>query len=796
MTFKLLLSTVCLQLLLWGAAAAQEGIALTIVEPAGVNRPHWPVTCGVPFPKGLVQGLDQLRLLGPDGRALPAQWAELGHWQEDGSLRGVACSFVADFQAGEKRVFTVTYVGGGPPLEPKSPVTVSESEAGCVIANGVLQILVRKKPFRLIDQLAYDADGDGRFTDAEVILKEMSATVANAAAGTFGMAESMPELQVVERGPVRAVLRAKGKFASGAGTFFSYDLTLTVYAGSPLILLSHRIINTEGQPEKGYTFPPTPIQDVEVAFRLAGPAQGITYPVGREYPTVKGALRIAQVSDSQMSVRTDGEEEPVGSPTAAGPAAPPIPGRFAGWLDIGLPQASLAVGIEDFWQRYPKAMTLAADGVLRLELIPGLYGDFAQGMAATHNIFLLCHPSKEGVSRARDFGECLGRPLLWTNPEWFSASGILGSPFGTQPTFGYNEMVGRLCEIALRQREALHIYGLKNFGCWIYSGDTGYGQNQYNTVLSLLLQFLRTGDYGYFQTAREHFYHLADVDTCHYATHDWDKLMLGGKHCYAQDHTTSAMSPANAEGAWDSLVYYYLTADPYAYETARGQADAMLTFFLGPYNVGRITPSERDSGIPLFELCELYKATGDTRYLEGAKKIVDYRLGVAVPGISEEQRAKGRQDPVHGCWHYSYGEGACTWITASSLLPGLVKYYQITGEERAKEAAVKAAYWVMNTGWDPRKQQLRQKVLYQGAGGPLDPTYRDYSLYYGGIINLLSLPAFQYGYELTGDEKFLTVGTDVLRSGIKDAQGSRFKEFGQATKWTPFFLYHLEKRPQ
>jgi hypothetical protein len=784
MTLKLLICAACLLALVERAAAGQEGIRLTITEPAGANRPRWPVTCGLPFPKGLVKGLEQLHLLGPDGSVLPAQWAELGRWLEDGSLRGAACSFVADFQAGEKKVFTVTYARGGAPPEPKSPVTVSESEAGYVIANGIVQVLVRKKPFSLIDQLSYDADGDGRFTEAEVVLKEMSASVGNSAGETFTAGESTPELQVLERGPVRALLRAKGKFASAAGTFFSYDLTLTVYAGSPLILLSHRIINTEGQPEQGYTFPPTPIKDLQVSWRLARPAESITYSVAEPQPgqaTAKAPFRIAQTGDAQESFRTDGGDKQT-------------PGRFPGWLNLALPQASLVVGVEDFWQRYPKAMAVTKEGVLRLELIPGPCGDFAQGMAATHNLYFLCHSTKEGASLASDFGELLGRPLIWTNPEWFSQSGILGAPFGTEPTFGYDEMVDRLYGEALRQRESLHLYGLKNFGCWIYGGDTGYGQNQYNTVLSLLLQFLRTGDYRYFQTAREHFYHLADVDTCHYATHPWDKLMLGGKHAYAKDHTTTAMTPANAEGAWDSLVYYYLTGDPYAYETARGQADAMLTFFLAPYDIGRITPSERDSGIPLFELCELYKATGDKRYLEGAKKIVDYRLGVAVPGISEEQREKGRQDPVHGCWHYSYGQGACTWITASSLLPGLVKYYQITGEERAKEAAVKAAYWVMNTGWDTGKQQLRQKVLYQGMGGPLDPTYRDYSLYYGGIINLLSLPAFQYGYELTGDEKFLTAGTDVLRSGIRDAQGGRFKEFGQASKWTPFFLYHLEKR--
>ncbi len=102
----------------------------------------------------------------------------------------------------------------------------------------------------------------------------------------------------------------------------------------------------------------------------------------------------------------------------------------------------------------------------------------------------------------------------------------------------------------------------------------------------------------------------------------------------------------------------------------------------------------------------------------------------------------------------------------------------------------------MKAGWDPTVQKLRRKILYKGVGGPIDETYSLYNSHYGGIIDLLSLPAFQYGYELPGDEEFLRIGEAALRSGIKNSHGSRFKEFGQATKWTPFFLYHLEKHEE
>ena len=761
-------------------ALAQEAIPLTIVEPSGALRQKWPVTCGVPFPKGLVRSTDQLRLFDPDGAPLPAQWRELGRWLEDGSLRAAACSFVSDFGPGQRQTFTVTYTGGDPAPAPKHPVTIGESADGYRISNGVLQVLVRKQPFALVDQLSYDVDGDGHFADDEVVLKSMSATIQNGSGATFSAAESTPTLEVLERGPVRAVVRAKGKFTNGRGTFFSYDLRLSVSAGSPLVESSHRLINTEGQPEKGYTFPPTPLKQAEVTWLLGCSLERIAEPLSQRSQVWPGRFRAAQMGEKAMLVhrgRNRSQRE----------------GRFPGWMDLSMGKAALAVGIEDFWQLFPKAMGATADDTLRLELIPGPYKDFAQGMAKTHNVYLLCHSAKDPEAVPIAFGKACQQPLMWTNPEWFSRSGVFGGHFGTATMPEYDGMADRLSDFALRQRERQNTYGLKNFGCWIYSDPAGYGNNQYNVVLSLLLHYMRTGKYTYFKTAREHFYHLADVDTCHYATHPWDKLMLGGKHSYHKTHTTSAMSPALSEGAWDCLFYYYLTGDPYAYETAVGQGDAMITFFLQPMNVGRITPSERDSGIPLFQFCELYRATGDKRYLDAAKRIVDFRLGVPVEGIPEERRERGTQDPVHGCWHYSYGKGSCTWLTASSLLPGLAKYYEITGEERAKEAAVKAAYWVMNAGWDPKVQKLRRKILYKGVGGPIDTSYQPYNSHYGGIVDLLSLPAFEYGYELTGDEAFLKIGRDMLRSGIKNSHVSRFKEFGQATKWTPFFLYHLEK---
>ena len=54
--------------------------------PVATDEPPQPVSWGVPLPRGAVATADQLRLLGPDGKALPCQFDAMARARRDGRV--------------------------------------------------------------------------------------------------------------------------------------------------------------------------------------------------------------------------------------------------------------------------------------------------------------------------------------------------------------------------------------------------------------------------------------------------------------------------------------------------------------------------------------------------------------------------------------------------------------------------------------------------------------------------------------------------------------------------------------
>jgi len=82
--------------------------------PLRVENPHdfrlssYPISSGVPFAKGEIGGVEQMRLLDGEGNALPMQATVLSRW-DDGSVKWALVSFQADFQGAQTAGFTLEY---------------------------------------------------------------------------------------------------------------------------------------------------------------------------------------------------------------------------------------------------------------------------------------------------------------------------------------------------------------------------------------------------------------------------------------------------------------------------------------------------------------------------------------------------------------------------------------------------------------------------------------------------------------------------------------------------------------
>jgi hypothetical protein len=139
--------------------------------------------------------------------------------------------------------------------------------------------------------------------------------------------------------------------------------------------------------------------------------------------------------------------------------------------------------------------------------------------------------------------------------------------------------------------------------------------NEYDFLFAVLHQMLRTGQSRLWAVAERSARHAMDIDFMHYSDDPW---LHHGSPAHCAGHTTAASYPSHiwTEGL---LHYYYLSADREALETARLSGAFILRYMDQRWWVFEETA--RESGWALIALAELYAATGETRFLEGARRI-------------------------------------------------------------------------------------------------------------------------------------------------------------------------------
>ena len=166
------------------------------------------------------------------------------------------------------------------------------------------------------------------------------------------------QIEIEEAGPIRAVVQVTGHHLSPDGqAMFAYRNRFTFYAGLPWIAVSYTWIN-----------------DVEADGFAKFDAIGLHIPLaqadtwtwtaglgGGQQASGQGRWSLEQLRDDAYQVT---------------PAAPDgvATSRADGWVDVTGPRWGLTAVVRDFWQLYPKALRVTADG-LTIDLCP----DFAPG---------------------------------------------------------------------------------------------------------------------------------------------------------------------------------------------------------------------------------------------------------------------------------------------------------------------------------------------------------------------------------------------------------------------------------
>ena len=631
-----------------GVALDAAEISLTVRSPDQVDRVAWPVTSGIPVAAGRLRPGEPVILRTVEGVAVPLQTEVLGFWP-DGSIKWLLLDFQTDLQGGQVRTFVLQHgVGVAAPPQIESTVSLRHDHQGITIDTGVLKTMLNPARFRLLDRVWLDRDRDGRFGEQERMTgSEGAGIVLTTPDGQRFTADwTGAEMKIEQAGPLRACVRISGDHISRKGKRFRYVVRLHAYAGLPHLQLEYTFVNDFTDQTM------TQVQGLDLVF--AAPAAVVaTGTLGGE---IEGRS-LFQVDDRRFEV--DGQ---------------PAGRRAAGWAALACDRGGFAVGVRDFWQNWPKALTLEEAGKtsrLRIGILPdfpaGLYDTedlkqecklyyylrngvytFKVGVARTHTLWATFFRGTLQRAALNQYFQAVDQPLLaQRTPEDVSQTRVLGAVPPADPNryAGFDAWMNGFTQLHLEDVEVVREFGLLNYGDWFNVDWDSWGNLEYDTAHCFFMHYLRTGNRQCFARAAAGARHLVDVDIAHAVNEEVRgyggslNFLPGSIWCHTVGHTGGYYATYDGEkyqneaplvmkGAyqvgmsdtghvWIEGVFdhYHLTGNRRSLEIALRACDVLASRMPTRY-----TDHLRGIGWPLNMMMAAHQATGQQKYLAAAKR--------------------------------------------------------------------------------------------------------------------------------------------------------------------------------
>ncbi len=392
-------------------------------------------------------------------------------------------------------------------------------------------------------------------------------------------------------------------------------------------------------------------------------------------------------------------------------------GRADGRIEVAGEAGSLSLSLRSFWQTYPKALTVDAEGI-DFGFFPERRGrDLPGDEHAPHRLYFWLDEAgyklKAGLALSSevllDFG---GDPRVFA---W------LEKPPLARPSVDYVNRCDVLPAIGARRdsrlpdyetltdsalgsfqvdREEHRAYGQLNFGDWYGESGWSWGNNEYDSAYCGYSEFLRGGDAGWAHWAAEAARHLADVDTVNSSP---DAQRVGGQAMHIPGHLGGYLPPffrSKMRGTslipshtWveGPLLHWLLTGDEAAHESLQKTRTWLLQKrFFDAYDFS----NAREAGWHVIHLCAL-ASLDDPAALNAASLLVARVLERQAPGGGWVRMLT---DSHCGCG-YPRCSGA-TGFMVGVLLSGLMRYYRLTQAEAVAEAIVGGARWLIRHTFD------------------------------------------------------------------------------------------------
>jgi hypothetical protein len=313
------------------------------------------------------------------------------------------------------------------------------------------------------------------------------------------------------------------------------------------------------------------------------------------------------------------------------------------------------------------------------------------------------------------------------------------------------------------------------FENWGDHSSSGYVQgtylwdnNEYDLPAAAFVHFARTGDEGALRIALASAQHYVDVDCIHHSSKRPEDVGAPHTHSHGDvgHHTADRPGMHHAGYTFGLLLATYFTGDPDGLEGARSIADWVLRSISPENTVGQM---ERAMGHPLMTLTDLYEATWEDRYLQGAARLVDWATKWEHPVHS------GFLAPITEQPAYYSGSTFC-----GGLLPsGLLKFNGWARLPEIDAMLERVARWTLTEMWRP------PAGIMSKGGSPRRKAEPD------NIATHLRL--MREMYLRTRDPLFLAVPRESIAAGFGPGKTFGTRATGLVFNYVPWYLSMLSE---
>ncbi|MCH5269450.1 MAG: hypothetical protein J1E83_01750 [Lachnospiraceae bacterium] len=750
-----------------------------------------PCYIGIPVREGELRELSGVKLY-QDGRKLPLQ-AKVTSRHRDGSVRFLFLRFLADLPANKGTVLQCSLHGeaesastdgeqetsvphgwitkdGGSALHVKADETGVTVSTVCGKDGQPFSFRVQHDSNALFEQLhAHDRDYEQK-QFAGPFLKDGEGREYQVRIGNW---------QVVEEGPVCAVLKARGSNVPKVGwdgPCVDFECKLTAWVGKPWVEISYRIINTTdaplhvaslvfkllrtpgeitgGEPVKMNTY--EKLDSTGCGDQLDGPKfdDGPIFHV-RGVGELKEAAERTPVEKVRTCVgssnyKTDfylGENGAAVSRTvdsawllreANEHFAEVLYGTF--FADVTDSEGGVCATVFQAQQNYPKAVQADKTGI-SVMLVPENVEKVVMqtGMSREQRFLLHFHTAEEDLAEIDNRSliyQMPDRPYL--SPETHKNSGVWLDVFTDKLDIDVEQCLVGKADGHCRA------YGMLNFGDSYDSNYTAQGRggdrlvwcnNEYDYPHACALLYVCTGIRRFLDYNIASCSHWMDVDVCHYHS---NPLYVGGQWEHTGGHCIDGVMVCSHEWVEGLLDYYHLTGDERGLETALGIGDNVLRLLETPMYAKVGEANARETGWALRTLTALYVETGEEKWI------------AKCAGILQDFKVWEKQ---YGNWLAPYTDNTVIRVgfMISVAIGSVMRYYREFPDPELKEMMLRAVDDLIENCYMEKLGCFYYKEL---------PSLNRIG------NNTLLLEALVIAYELSGDENYLRPGIRTFRKAI------------------------------